>query len=268
MFVDSHAHITCDPVFDGLEDVLARARAVGVEIIINVCTDKTTLDRGLALPQTYGAVYHIGATTPHDVKSNGERHFPLFERAASEKRLVAIGETGLDYYYLHSPKKAQQEYLIRYCSLAQKYSLPLVVHCRGRDAFKDLFALLEESLSDGGVALHCFTGGLDEAKMGVDRGWLISFSGIITFTKSHELRRIAKCLPLENILIETDTPYLAPQSKRGRVNEPSFIREVAQTIADIKKISIEDVATATKLNAVRFFRLEGDVVSRCEQGRP
>lgn len=263
MFVDAHAHITCDPIFDGLERVLERAREGGVETIINVCTDEVTLARGLALSQTYEWVYHIGATTPHDVENGGEGHFPLFERAASEKKLVAIGETGLDYHYQHSPKKVQQEFLIRYCSLAQRYALPLVIHCRGHGAFTDLFALLGKSFPDGEVALHCFTGGVDEAKMGVDRGWLISFSGIITFTNSHELRHVAKYVPLENILIETDTPYLAPQSKRGRSNEPSFIREVAQTLADVKKIPIEDVATATTSNAIRFFRLGEGAGPRC-----
>jgi TatD DNase family protein len=253
MFLDSHAHLTCDPVFEDLDGVLVRAQKEGVDTIINVCTDKTTLKRGLDMAKTCKWVHHTGATTPHDVEKEGDLYFPLFENAAREGKLVAIGETGLDYYYEHSPKKVQQEFLARYFSLALECNLPVVIHCR--DAFADLFSTAEKNFSKGKAVLHCFTGNLKEAEKGIDKGWLISFSGIITFKKSDELRRVVKEIPLSRILIETDTPYLAPQSKRGKSNEPSFIRETAQTIANVKGISIEEVAEVTRKNAMECFQL-------------
>ena len=254
MFLDSHAHLTCDPVFEDLDGILARAQKEDVDTIINICTDKTTLERGLALSERCMWVHNSGATTPHDVENEGDLYFPLFEKAAREGKLVAIGETGLDYYYEHSPKKLQQEFLARYFSLALECNLPVVIHCR--DAFADLFACAEKDFPKGKAVLHCFTGTLEEAKKGVDKGWLISFSGIITFKKSDALRHIVKEIPLNHILIETDTPYLAPQSKRGKSNEPSFIRETAQTIANVKGISIEEVAEMTRKNAKEFFWLD------------
>jgi len=256
MFLDSHAHLTCDPVFKDLDGILARAQKEDVDTIINICTDKTTLERGLELAKTCKWVHNSGATTPHDVEKEGDLYFHLFEKAARKGKLVAIGETGLDYYYEHSPKKLQQEFLVRYFSLAFECNLPVVIHCR--DAFADLFTCAEKDFPKGKAVLHCFTGTLEEAKKGVDKGWLISFSGIITFKKSDALRHIVKEIPLNHILIETDTPYLAPQSKRGKSNEPSFIRETAQTIANVKGISIEEVAEITRKNAREFFRLVPD----------
>ena len=253
MFLDSHAHLTCDPVFKDLDGILMRAQKEGVDTIINVCTDKTTLKRGFDLAETYKWVYHIGATTPHDVEKEGDLNFYLFEKAAHEGKLVAIGETGLDYYYEHSSKILQQEFLYRYFALSLACNLPVVMHCR--NAFADLFAFAEKYFSTGKGVLHCFTGTLEEAKKGIDKGWLISFSGIITFKKSIELRRIVKEIPLDHILIETDTPYLAPQSKRGKSNEPSFIREIAQTIANVKGIFLEEVAEVTRKNARELFQL-------------
>jgi len=253
MFLDSHAHLTCDPVFENIDAMIDRAKKNHVTKIINVCTDKITLKRGIDLIEKYNWIYHIGATPPHDAKEEGERYFTLFEQAAQKSLLIAIGETGLDYYYTHSPKAAQQELLVRNFVLARKYGLPIVIHCR--EAFADLFLFAKKEFSEGKAVLHCFTGSLPEAERAIERGWLISFSGIITFKKSDKLRQVVKTIPLEHILIETDTPYLAPQSKRGQVNEPSFIQETAQTIATIKGISLEEVATATQENGKKYFQL-------------
>jgi len=253
MFLDTHAHLTCDPVFEQLDAILKRARNEKVDAIINICTDKMTLERGIELAERCQWIYNVGATTPHDVEKEGGLYFPLFEKAALEGKLVAIGETGLDYYYAHSPQKLQQEFLARYFSLALKCRLPVVIHCR--DAFKDLFEIAEKEFPKGKAVLHCFTGTLEEAEKGVEKGWLISFSGIVTFKKSEALRGVIKEIPLNHIVIETDTPYLAPQSCRGKPNEPSFIRETAQTIANVKGISLEEVAKITQKNARDFFQL-------------
>ncbi|NGX50175.1 MAG: putative metal-dependent hydrolase YcfH [Chlamydiae bacterium] len=254
MFLDSHAHITCDPLFQEIEGVLVRAEREEVDAIINICTDKTTLERGIDLAEKCKWVYNAGATTPHDVEKEGALHFPHFEKAAREGKLVAIGETGLDYHYELSPKRVQQEFLVRYFTLALECRLPVVIHCR--DAFADLFSIATEEFPKGKAVLHCFTGSLEEAERGVERGWLISFSGIITFKKSEELRQVMREIPLDHILIETDAPYLAPQSKRGKTNEPSFIRETAQTIANVKGVPLAEVAKITQNNARNFFLLD------------
>lgn len=254
MFFDSHAHLTCDPVFSELDGVLKRAQEEQVSGIMNICTDKISLERGLELAEKVKWVYNVGATTPHDVEKEGELYFPLFEEAARTGKLVAVGETGLDYYYEHSPKELQQSFFSRYLALASECHLPVVIHCR--DAFDDLFTISQREFPKVRAVLHCFTGTMKEAEIALERGWMISFSGIVTFKRSEALRDVAKEVPLNQLLIETDTPYLAPQTKRGKMNEPSFVRETAELIASIKKISLEEVAWITTKNVKDFFLLE------------
>ena len=258
MFIDSHAHLTCDPVYADVGSVLERAKKSGVKAFINICVDKTSLERGIALRQTERSVYNVGATPPHTVQKEGGLCFPLFEKAAKDKQLVAIGEIGLDYYSAEAPKEIQKAFLIRYFNLATECHLPVVIHCR--EAFEDLYAIAAEVFPKSQAVLHCFTGTMQEAEKALERGWLLSFSGIATFKKSEALRAVAKEIPLSALLIETDTPYLAPESKRGQRNEPSFIGEIAQTIADIKKISLEEIAHLTAKNTVRFFNLDEDSI--------
>lgn len=249
MFFDSHAHMTEERVFTGVEAYLERAKSAGVEHIVNICTDKATLERGIELASRYDWISNVGSTTPHDVEPLGEKEFEAFAKAARNKQLVAVGETGLDYHYEHSPKVLQQEFLQRYMALAAETNLPLVFHCR--EAFADLFSIMKGCQSK--AVLHCFTGSKEEAATALDRGWLISMSGIVTFKKSKELQEVAQYVPLSSMLIETDTPYLAPQTKRGQPNEPSFIGETAQMIATLKGVSVEEVARATAENGRAFF---------------
>lgn len=251
MYRDTHAHLTSAQVFPEIEEVLARAQKMGVDRIVNICTDVETLERGIALRERYPWIFTAAATTPHDVEKEGESFFPLVKEAVERKQLIALGETGLDYYYEHSNREKQQEFLLRYFELAQESRLPLIFHCR--DAFSDLFSLADSSYKNSPAVLHCFTGTLAEAKGVLDRGWYLSCSGIITFKKSEELREVIQYVPLDRLLIETDTPYLAPQSKRGKMNEPSFIVETAERIAQIKKIDLPTVAAATAKNADQFF---------------
>ena len=253
MFTDSHAHLTCDPVFGELDEILQRAKEQNVDQIFNICIDKVSLQRGLELAEKEKWIHNVGATTPHDVEKEGGLYFPLFEEAAKQGKLVAIGETGLDYHYEHSPKDMQKAFLARYFNLAEECLLPIVIHCR--DAFDDLYSIANESFPKGQAVLHCFTGTMKDAEKALERNWMISFSGILTFKRSEELRAIAKEVPINHILIETDTPYLAPQSMRGKRNEPSFIHETAQTITNVKGIPLEEVAQMTSKNANRFFNL-------------
>ncbi len=251
--IDTHAHLTSEKILPQLPAVLERAKARGIQKIVNICTDEKTLFEGLFWHQQCPWVYNAAATTPHDVETEGESFFPIVERCAAEGQLVAIGETGLDYFYEHSNRKTQQIFLHRYFALALKMRLPLIFHCR--DAFSDLFAMADSEYQSAPAVLHCFTGTLEEAKGVIDRGWYLSLSGIVTFKKSEILREVAKYVPLDRLLIETDAPYLAPQSQRGKPNEPAFLSETAQVIAAARGISLEQIAFATTDNAQQLFVL-------------
>ena len=165
---------------------------------------------------------------------------------------LRLERRGLDYHYDHSPRQLQQQFLRRYLALATSCKLPVIIHCR--DAFEDLFRILDESYQGLGV-LHCFTGSVEEACEVVARGWYVSFSGIVTFKRSEALREAAAAVPLERILIETDAPYLAPQSRRGQQNEPAYIPEVAAVLAEVQGVSAEAIARASFDNATRLFLL-------------
>lgn len=259
MFIDSHAHLTVPSVVDHVEEILQRAQQIDVKAIVNICIDPASLEKGLHLAKRHPWIFNAAATTPHDVEKEGELFFPIVEEKARQGQLIAIGETGLDYHYLHSPVEKQKEYLIKYLSLAAETKLPVIFHCR--DAFKDLFELTDHYYAGKPAVLHCFTGTLEEAKGCLERGWFISMSGIITFKKSELLREVAAYVPLERLFIETDTPYLAPQSKRGKSNEPSYIDETARVLAQVKGAYIEEVAEATTSNAAQFFSFPKHILS-------
>jgi TatD DNase family protein len=252
-YIDSHAHLTKADLLSDLDPILARAQAAGFHAIINICTDEATLHEGLALARRVPWVFNVAATTPHDVETEGELFFPIVKKAALSGQLVAIGETGLDYFYEHSNRETQKEFLIRYFALAKEVKLPLVFHCR--DAFQDLFDLADRHYAAGKAILHCFTGGIEEARGVLERGWLLSISGIATFKKSEALRDVIKMVPLSQMVVETDTPYLAPQKRRGERNEPAFMVETVELIAAIKGVSVAEVAAATATNAIQFFSL-------------
>jgi TatD DNase family protein len=256
MFVDSHAHLTGPTVIDHVEEMLERAEQHQVRAIVNICTDQASLEKGFALVKRHRWVFNAAAATPHDVEKIGETFFPIVARYAREGGLIAIGETGLDYHYEHSPKDLQKEHLARYLELAIETKLPVIFHCR--DAFQDLFNLTEGE--DFSAVLHCFTGTLEEAKKCLERGWMVSLSGIVTFKNSAALREVARYVPLDQLLIETDTPYLAPLSKRGKMNEPGYVIEIAETIAQEKGVSVEEVGMATARNAAQFFSFPKHII--------
>jgi TatD DNase family protein len=243
---DSHAHLSSPEILPCIDAVMERACRMN---ILNICTDKASLEAGIEIAKKYPQIVNAGATTPHDVAQEGMTMFPLFAKAAQDKHLVAIGETGLDYHYKHSDIALQKTFLLRYLDLASSCHLPVIFHCR--DAFQDLFAMADckEAI------LHCFTGTLAEAEEVLRRGWYLSLSGIVTFKKSDALREVAKMVPLEQLLIETDSPYLAPQSKRGKQNEPSFLMETAECIAKVRQISVEQVVAATTKNACKILKI-------------
>ncbi len=248
-FIDSHAHLSAPPLIDHAEEILQRAQQNHVSAIVNICTDASSLEKGLLLSKRHPWVYNAAAVTPHDVEKEGKTFLPLIRKHAAE--LVAVGETGLDYYYEHSPRDLQLEYLLHHFALAHEAKLPIIFHCR--NAFDDLFSMTDSHLKNTSAILHCFTGTMDEAKKCLDRGWLISISGIVTFKKSVQLQEVARFIPLDQLLIETDAPYLAPQSKRGKLNEPGYIIETAHFIAQLKGVSVDEVGSITAENARQFF---------------
>lgn len=249
--IDTHAHLTSEAILPHVEEVLERAKKAGVEKIVNICTDEKSLAAGLLLSDKFPWVFNSAATTPHDVESEGESFFPIVETCAQEGKLIAIGETGLDYHYEHSNRKEQQAFLLRYFALALQRKLPVIFHCR--DAFADLFAMADAEYREAPAVLHCFTGTVADARGVLDRGWFLSISGIVTFKKSDLLREVAKYVPLDRLLMETDAPYLAPQSHRGKLNEPTFLQETASVLAQVKGVPLEEVVRATAENAHSFF---------------
>lgn len=254
--IDSHCHLTSDELINDVEGIITRAKEAGVKKIININTDRKTFERGLVLKQKYpDFIENTAATTPHDVKELGHIDFSIFEEAAKTKQLIAIGETGLDYHYEHSDRQLQKEFLHRYIKLAKETNLPLIFHCRGDEAFHDLFEIAKQYLPFSAI-LHCFTGNNLQAKQCVENGWYISMSGIVTFKKSHELRSVLKTVPLERIVIETDAPYLAPQTKRGKRNESAYIHEVLQAVASVHSQHLESASNALVINTLRAFNLD------------
>lgn len=256
-YLDSHAHLTSTEVWESINPILARAQGAGVTTVVNICTDGDTLAKGLLLAQQNPWIHTVASTTPHDVESEGEQLFPLMAHHARNGDLVAVGETGLDYHYQHSNPILQKQFLRRYLHLALECHLPVVIHCR--DAFADFFEILDAEYvvnqRHAPGVLHCFTGTIQEAEEVIKRGWYLSLSGIVTFKKSGALREVAKMVPLDQLLIETDAPYLAPQGKRGQLNEPSYLPETAAVIATLKGISITELAEATYQNGCRLFNL-------------
>jgi TatD DNase family protein len=255
MLIDSHAHLTGRDVLPHVDEYLAAAKAGDVEAIINICTDLPSLEEGIKLHTRAGWIYNAGATTPHDVEKEGEANFSRFAMAARGGDLVAVGETGLDYHYDHSDRSIQKQFLRRYLHLALETSLPVIIHCR--EAFADLFEILDKDYStQGKVApgvLHCFTGTAKEAEEVIKRGWYLSLSGIVTFKKSIELQEIAKMVPLNQLLIETDTPYLAPMPHRGKMNQPAYVVHTASFIAHLRNSDPSDIIQSTNTNAKNLF---------------
>lgn len=248
---DAHAHLAmCEN-----SGLLERAKKAHVTRIMNIAVDKDSLDKGKALQKESADIKILlaAATTPHDLTSAEDPFFSEVRKAAKEKVLSAIGETGLEYFHSPQTKIWQQEVFLRYATLAYDENLPLIVHCR--DAFPQVLALLTGFPPDLRGMVHCFTGSYDHAVSFLKRGWYLSFSGIITYPKSTELHEVVKKVPSDKILVETDSPYLAPQNMRGKKNEPSFLPEIVATIASLKGLAFEEVAKKTFDNATTLFNV-------------
>ncbi|MBI3399734.1 MAG: YchF/TatD family DNA exonuclease [Deltaproteobacteria bacterium] len=257
--IDTHAHLD-DPKFDNdIDDVIKRAKEAGLETIITVGTwQKQKGLRHIAkLADSYDFVCAAIGVHPHDAQAAGEEAFSEIKELSSHPRVVAIGETGLDYHYEHSPKDIQKEVFIKHIQLAREFNLPLAIH--SREAQNDTIDILKgEGVQDIGGVLHCFSGSYEMARKCLDMGLYLSFAGVVTFPKASNVHEVVKRIPMEKILVETDCPYLAPEPHRGKRNEPYFVVETAKKIAEVKGLSYEDVARITTLNAKDLFGIGGE----------
>ena len=255
--IDSHAHIDAPQFAEDREAMLGRARVAGVSTLLAIGTGPgpEKLDAALPLAEAHDWIYTTVGIHPHQAREVTEAHLDELARLAKHPKVIAWGEIGLDYFYDHSPRDVQERVFRDQMALAREARLPIIIHCR--DAWADCLKLLEEVWRPAGLGgiLHCFTSTLADARRGLDMGFLISFAGNSTYPKTQNLRDIAKVLPLENILIETDSPYLAPQAYRGKRNEPAYVVEVARTLASVRDLAAEEFAARTAGNFRRFFHL-------------
>ncbi len=254
MLVDSHCHLDFPDFAAELPDVVARAEAAGVGHLVTISTRVKRFDEIRAIAERFDMVSCSVGTHPHQAAEEPDVTVADLVRLSAHPKVVAIGEAGLDYHYDTSPREAQAKGFRTHIAAARETGLPLVIHAREADA--DIAATLEEESAKGAFPflLHCFTAGEDLALRALALGGYISFSGVITFKKSEDLRAIAAKVPQDRLLVETDSPFLAPTPHRGRRNEPSFVRETAKALALARGESLEEVAAATTAN---FFRLFG-----------
>jgi len=253
MLIDTHAHLNFEAFKNDFEMVIKRAQSSGVAGIINVGSNLETSRRALEIAQKFPGVFAAVGLHPIHVKDE-QFDENAFLKLAQNPKVVAIGETGLDYYHDKSAAELQKEIFQKHINIASQVGKPLIVH--SREANDDIVSLLiAQDLSLRGV-FHCFPGDLPMAKLVLDLGFYLSFTGLITFSKNYANLQVAEEVPLEKIMVETDCPYLTPEPHRGQRNEPAYVVEVASKIAEIKKISLVEVTDQTTKNAVNLFKLD------------
>jgi TatD DNase family protein len=254
MLVDSHCHLDF-PDFEGERDaIIARAREAGVGRMVTISTRVRRFDRIRAIAEAHDEVFCSVGTHPHNAAEELDVTAEELVRLAEHPKVVAIGEAGLDYFYDHSPREAQAQGFRTHVAAARETGLPLVIHARDADA--DVAAILEDETGKGAFPfiLHCFSSGRALAETGVKLGGYVSFSGIVTFKRSEELREIAKDMPRERLLVETDAPYLAPIPYRGKRNEPAYVAHTAEVLGETIGVSAEEIARITTDNFFRLFK--------------
>ena len=253
MLVDSHCHLDF-PDFEADRDaVIARARAAGIDTMVTISTRVREFENLKSIAKRYERIFCSIGTHPHHADEELDVTVDDLVRIAEDPIVVAIGEAGLDYHYDNAPREAQAEGFRRHIAAARKTQLPLVIHARAAD--DDVAAILSEEMEEGPfpAILHCFSSGAALARHGLELGLYVSFSGILTFKRSDEIREIAAGVPLDRLLVETDAPYLAPVPNRGRRNEPAFVVDTARILAEVKGIDPDSLAKATSDNFFRLF---------------
>src|SRR5579883_120509 len=252
--VDSHCHLDFPDLSGELDGIVARAQAAGVGRMVTISTRVRQRQALLAITDRFPDIYCSVGIHPQHAHEELDLTTADLVALTHHPKTVAIGEAGLDYHYDSSPREAQERGLRNHIAAARETGLPLVIHSRDADA--DMAAILEEESGKGSfpAVLHCFTGGRELAERAIALGLFISFTGILTFKKSDDLRAIAADLPADRILVETDAPYLAPGRHRGKRNEPAYVIETARVLAEARKVTFEDIARQTTANFFRLFR--------------
>lgn len=255
MFIDTHVHLNADQYEEDLQEVIDRALEAKVERMVVIGFDRKTIERTMQLIEQYDFVYGVIGWHPVDAIDCTQQDLEWIEQLASHPKIVGIGETGLDYYWDKSPKDVQQELFRKQIQLAQKINLPIVIH--NRDATGDVVQILrEENAASVGGVMHCFSGSVETARECIAMNFMISLGGPVTFKNARLPKEVATEIAIEHLMIETDAPYLAPHPHRGKRNEPAFVPLVAEEIARLKGLTIEEIAQATTANAKNFFGID------------
>ncbi|HZW93109.1 MAG TPA: TatD family hydrolase [Candidatus Eremiobacteraceae bacterium] len=263
MFVDSHAHLDGQQFDSDREQVISRARAAGVQTIVAIGNGDGPehVDCGIRLAENHDFIYATLGIHPHEARLADDAAYQNMERLAKHPKVIAWGEIGLDYYYDHSPRDVQKKVFTRQVELAAAAKLPIVIHCRPSEdsdnAWDDCLSLMRNHWAPNGLGgiLHCFTGVWPQARSALDMGFMISFAGNVTFPKAQQIRDAALQVPLERMLIETDSPYLAPVPHRGKRNEPAFVKETARKLGELRRMTPEEIGQQTSRNFYNFFKL-------------
>lgn len=254
MFIDSHCHLNYKGLVEQEREVLARARANGVQGMLNISTRESEWDAVIGLAEREPAVWASVGIHPHEADQHGDMTSAKLVEKARHPDVIGIGETGLDYFYNYSDREQQQACFRQHIVAARESGLPIIVHTR--DAEEDTARIMREEMEQGAYSgvIHCFTASADFARIALDLGLYISLSGIVTFKNAKDLQEIAQTIPDDRLLIETDSPFLAPVPHRGRTCEPSFVSDTARFLAELKNIEIESLAAQTTSNFFRLFR--------------
>jgi TatD DNase family protein len=270
MFVDSHAHLDGKQFDSDRELVISRAREAGVRTMVAIGNGDgpPNLDAGVQLADKHPFMYATIGIHPHEARLTSDHAYAEMERLARHPKVIAWGEIGLDYFYDLSPREIQKQVFTRQMELAGAVKRPIVIHCRPSDntddAWQDCLKMMEEQWAPkslGGI-LHCFTGTWTHAKRALDIGFLISFAGNLTFPKAQQIRDAALQVPLDRLLIETDSPYLAPLPYRGKRNEPAYVKETARKLGELRGLSMEEVGEQTSRNFYNFFKISETIESK------
>lgn len=252
MLFDTHVHLNAEQFSEDLDEVIDRARMEGVQYMVVVGFDRPTILKAMELIEEYDFIYASIGWHPVDAIDMRDEDLEWIEELAKHPKVVAIGEMGLDYYWEKSPKDVQQEVFRKQIQLAKKVKLPIVIH--NREATADIVTILnEENAAEVGGIMHCFSGSVEVAKECVEMNFYISLGGPVTFKNAKKPKEVAQEIPLNKLLIETDCPYLAPHPYRGKRNEPSYVKLVAEQIAELKGLSYEEVSQVTTENAKILF---------------
>ncbi|OLS02289.1 TatD family hydrolase [Tissierella creatinophila] len=254
MLIDSHAHLDDEKFEADRKYLIENLEKNGIELVVNIGADMESSRASVNLADTYDNIYAVVGVHPHSAKEITESSLKEIENLAKNKKVVAIGEIGLDYHYDNSPRDIQKKWFKKQILLAKRLDMPIVVHTREAD--EDTIEILKEEREGLRGVIHCFSSDRAQLKEYLNLGFFIALGGPVTFKKTDELKEVAKIIPIEKLLVETDAPYLAPHPYRGKRNEPMFVKQTANLIAELKGMTIEDLALQTNKNTKEIFNIK------------